>query len=158
MGELQPRTHPPELRHDAAGADGSSVRLPHEVTGETIRDQDRRVFVSSVLLNSQHVSLRRKLWQQTQTSSCLNLRSSEKAICCSKTPRSDSSTRATWISAPSLERSFSLTQKESLPARPPVRRAQACSSPLISQRMMCSFILLTTDFLELCEQDLCSIT
>lgn len=57
----------------------------------------------------------RKLWHQTQTQ-CLNflsLNNMEKVICCSKTLLSVLCTQATWTTAPSWERSFTVMQKVS---------------------------------------------
>ena len=65
----------------------------------------------------------RKLWQptQTQSSSSLSLSSMEKVTCCSKMQLSVLSTRATWTTALSSEKSFTVSQKPSSTAHTLVR-------------------------------------
>lgn len=89
----------------------------------------------------------------------------EKAICCSKMSHSVWCTRATWTTAPSLEMGFIAMQKLSSIAQILVRLEAHMFLLTLNEMYLFFhdnvdvniFVFSTTEILEFCNQDVCSI-
>lgn len=82
----------------------------------------------------------------------------ERAICCLKMQRSVSSTQATWIIAPSSERSSTLTQKPSLTVHTLVRLKHTLIVMHIDDIIQADNVHVHFNFpdtLKFCNQDVC---